>query len=219
MKCNFCGADIPPGILYCPNCGKRITKSSRTIDINSGSQLFFPSSYEEMSKYMLYLFNLVNLHIFDENYNEIGIIKVRNKFLKIIGEIYDIHEGLILSVTPIFFSFKTAFKIKDSQEIEIARIKKIVFSAIIKNFYIQSPSNEKWFSIIKSRRSNYKIKSFSTNKVVAEFGHINQLEEMIIDFSLENLNNFYFLKVYDERVNRLLLLGSFLTIYLNNYLL
>jgi predicted amidophosphoribosyltransferase len=218
MKCNFCGADIPPGVLFCPRCGKRVTKSSRTIEINSGSQLFFPSSYEEMSKYTLYLFNLANLHIFDENYEEIGIIKVRNKFLKIIGELYDINDGLILSVSPIFLSFKNAFKIKDSQEKEIARIKKIVFSAMIKNFYIQSPSKEKWFSIIKSRRSNYKIKSFSTNKVVADFGPINQLEEMIIDFSFENPSNIYFLKVNDERVNRLLLLGSFLTIYLNHFI-
>jgi len=218
MKCNFCGADIPPGVLYCPRCGKRITKPSKTIEINSGNQLFFPSSYEEISKYNLYLFDLTNLHIYDENYEEIGLIKVRNKFFKIIGEIYDIHEGLILSVFPVLLSFKNIFKIKDSQEKEIARIKKIVFSAMIKNFYILSPSKEKWFSIIKSRRSNYKIKSFSTNKVAAEFGHINQLDEMIVDFSFDNPRNIYFLKVHDEKVNRLLLLGSFLTIYLNHYI-
>jgi hypothetical protein len=215
MRCKNCGAEVSSGTLFCPNCGQRLSKSIETIEINSGSQLFFPASSEEIND-TLYLFDLSSLQIFDSNYEEIGIIKILNKYLKTIAEIYDeSHDKLLFSVSSSLFS--SNFNIKNSHSEELAHIKKIVFSPMIKNFYIQSPSKEKWFSIIKSRSSNYKIKSFSTNDVVAEFGNINQLEEIIIDFSFKNPREMYFLKVYDDKVDRVLLLGSFITIYLNNF--
>ncbi|TXT67336.1 MAG: hypothetical protein BAJALOKI1v1_120028 [Promethearchaeota archaeon] len=217
MKCKNCGREIPSGIPFCPNCGQRIIKGGNAIEIPSETQLTFPTVYEELNAHSLYLFNLENFNLYSSQNERLGTITIKNKILKIIAELYDTNEELILSVSPTFLSFKTTFKIEDSRHNEIAHVKKVVFSPMIKNFYIISPSNENWFSIIKSRRSNYKIKSFSTDRVVGEFGNITQLQDIILDFSYTKPNHIYFLQVYDDKINRLLLLGSFICIYLTHF--
>lgn len=214
MQCEYCGEILPPGARYCENCGRRVHEF-HGIGLGSQTQIYTPITNQTTlfeAKNDLYILNIVNKEILNQNNNKLGKIKFKEKFLKIICKVYDFEGNLVLKISPVLFSPNTLYKLTNSKGRDVARIKKPTFSAMPTRFYIESPFKEKWFQII--RISNYKIKSFATDEVVAEFGRITTFKEIFLDLDIEDPRNTYLLKINDRRVDRAIIIGTFLAYFM-----
>ncbi len=165
----------------------------------------------------LFLFNMDSCQIYNHKNIKIGEIELSKSLKKQPCKVYGKNNNLLLSISELISYPNQVFSITNPNENEIIRIKKVFFSRILKFFYIQSPiNNQKWFNITKSRGSLYKIKSFATNKNVAEIGSIESDYSLFSDFGFADNKKIYFLKVLDEKIDKFILLASFATIYIND---
>lgn len=214
MQCEYCGEIIPPGARYCENCGRRVHEF-HGIGLGSQTQLYTPITNQSTifeGKNELYILDITSREIYNQNNKKLGKVKFKEKFLKLVCKVYDYERNLVLKISPVVLSPTTLYKITNSKGRDVARIKKPTFSAMPTRFYIESPFKEKWFQII--RISNYKIKSFATDEIVAEFGRITSFKEVFLNLEIDNPRNTYLLKINDLRVDRAIIIGTFLSYFM-----
>jgi uncharacterized protein YxjI len=214
MICEYCGAPLDPGARYCEKCGRRVHEF-HGIGLGSQTQLYTPITDENIlfeGKNDLYILDLSSNKIYNQNNDQVGKIQFKEKIFKIICKVYDPEGNLVLQISPVLLSPATLYKFMNSKGRDIARIKKPTFSAMPTRFYIESPFNEKWFQII--RATNYKIQSFATDEIVAEFGKISSFKEIFLDLEIKNPRNTYLLKINDRRVDRAIIIGTFLSYFM-----
>ncbi|TFF85438.1 MAG: zinc ribbon domain-containing protein [Promethearchaeota archaeon] len=214
MLCEYCGSELKPGSRYCENCGRKVHEY-QSIGKSTQTQLYIPITNQRTlfdPKNSLYIIDKTNNKIISEYNEELGKIIFKEKFFKIKCKIYDYNGDLVLLISPVLLSKDIFYKISDAKGMEIARITNSSPSSVITHFYIESPFREKWFQIVKT--SNYKIKSIVKDDIVAEFGRITTFNEIFLDFDIVNPNNVYLLKINDEKVDRAVIIGSYLAHYM-----
>ncbi|MBY8982175.1 MAG: zinc ribbon domain-containing protein [Candidatus Lokiarchaeota archaeon] len=219
MFCDFCKNKIPPGTRFCDKCGRRVGSSSiQAIGIESKEQMYLPSTYQGTifdSENKLYIFNMKDHIAYNDNNQKIGKFIFRDTSLNMIGEIHDEKEGLVITISPILLSISKTYKITDKNGNNIAKIKKPPFSASLMQFYIESPFKEKWFGIYRTKSFTYKVKSYAiNNQIVAEFGHVNNFKELILDLTKKTTSSNYMLKIIDPKIDRAIMISAFLVNYL-----
>ncbi len=219
MFCEFCGTKIPLGSRYCDKCGRKVESSSfQGKERESQDQLYIPSMYQGTifdSENDLYIFNMNTYDIYDDKHQEIGKFKFKDTHINLVGELYDRNDELVFSISPTLLSIMKTYKLIDASGNQIAKIKKPPFSASLMQFYIESPFKEKWFGIFRTKSLTYKVKSYAiNNQIVAEFGHIKNFNEVILDLNKDKSINYYILKVYDPKIDRAILISAFLINYL-----
>ncbi|MBN1217219.1 MAG: zinc ribbon domain-containing protein [Candidatus Lokiarchaeota archaeon] len=219
MFCDFCGNQITLGTRFCDKCGRRVSSvSSQREGIELKEQIFEPNTYQSSifeTENSLYIFDMKDNIIYNEKNESIGKFGIRDASLNLIGEIYDEKEGLVIKISPILLSISKSYKIADVNGNIIAKIKKTPFSTSLMQFFIESPYKEKWFGIYRTKSFTYKVKSYVlNNQIVAEFGHLNNFKELILDSKNKNSRYNYLLKIIDSKVDRAILISTFLVNYL-----
>ncbi|MBY9007440.1 MAG: hypothetical protein KGD63_11850 [Candidatus Lokiarchaeota archaeon] len=219
MLCEFCGNKITLSIRFCEKCGRRVSSSSLPRDgIVLKDQIYIPDSYQSSifeTENNLYIFNMKDNEIYNDDNQKIGRFGIRDTSLNLIGEIYDEKEGLVLTISPVLLSISKTYKISDVNGKILAKIKKSPFSTSLMQFYVESPFKEKWFGIYRTKSFTYKIKSYAVNnQIVAEFGHINNFKDIIQSPNKQGSRNNYLLRILDSKIDRAILLSTFLVNYL-----
>lgn len=221
MNCPNCGGKLPRRAETCPYCGLQRYDPPKSFEIQSNNLISLQASHNNPvlnSGENLFIFNMRTFYIHNSNLNIVGKFRVLTSESRGDAIISDTENNLVLSVSKPPLSERNVFIIKNSDDKKIIKIKKVISSKILNHFYIESPiNNQKWYSITKSKHSCYKVKSFATNRNAAEFGLIENFSTTMSEFQLKEPEKIYLLKIQDDMVDQLILLGAFATIYISDF--
>jgi hypothetical protein len=221
MNCPNCGGKLPRRAETCPYCGLQRYDPPKSLEIQANIKISLQPPYKNSvlkSGENLFIINMRTFYIHDSNLNIVGTFRFPTSESRRDVIISDTENNLILSVSKSPSSERNVFIIRNSDDKKIIKIKKVISSKILNHFYIESPiNNQKWYSITKSKHSSYKVKSFATNRDAAKFGLIENFSTTMSELQLKEPEKIYLLKIQDDMVDQLILLGAFFTIYISDF--